>query len=120
MFLSIYDQVRKDELWTYLDKHKVMENHGLDEITYMHAKLRAIEASRKLLKTRINAGRLVVVNARSGGSNIKHNFNLKIFNLVHVSNFFFVGLKSLIVLNCWSNNTNQSPVASGSGFSSMH
>lgn len=63
MFVSIYDQVRKDELWTYLDKHKVMENHGLDEITYMHAKLRAIEASRKLLKTRINAGRLVVVNA---------------------------------------------------------
>ncbi|KAI5642188.1 hypothetical protein M9H77_00058 [Catharanthus roseus] len=54
--------VRKDELWTYLDKHKVMENHGLDEITYMHAKLRAIEASRKLLKTRINAGRFEEFN----------------------------------------------------------
>lgn len=47
----------KDEIWAYVNKHRVKENHGFDESAYMHAKLKAVEVSRKLLESRINASR---------------------------------------------------------------
>lgn len=43
-------RVQKDDLWTYIDEHHVMEDYGLDQSAYAHAKLRAMETIRKLME----------------------------------------------------------------------
>lgn len=47
-------QAREDEIWGDLDEHKLMEIFGMDSSIYMHTKLRAMEASNRLLETRTN------------------------------------------------------------------
>lgn len=83
----------KDELWGYLNKQRVKENHGFDESAYMHAKLKAVEVSRKLLESRINASRFAVMNAQIGNLTwrtiskcFRHTY---VYNLVYLLDFFF-------------------------------
>lgn len=44
--------MQKDDLSTYIIEHRVMEDYGLDQYTYAHAKLKAMETIRKLMERR--------------------------------------------------------------------
>ncbi|XP_027080175.1 uncharacterized protein LOC113781254 [Coffea eugenioides] len=44
--------VQKDDLSTYIVEHRVMEDYGLDQYAYAHAKLRAMETIHKLMDRR--------------------------------------------------------------------
>lgn len=54
--------MQKDDLWAYSDEHHVMEDYGLDESTYAHAKLRAMETIGKLMERRGYSSGYAVVN----------------------------------------------------------
>ncbi|XP_059642250.1 uncharacterized protein LOC132284183 [Cornus florida] len=45
---------QEDELWNHFDDVKLMENNGLDDAIYMHAKKRALATVDTLLETRTN------------------------------------------------------------------
>ncbi|KAK8516274.1 hypothetical protein V6N13_046981 [Hibiscus sabdariffa] len=46
--------VRENDIWNDLDEHKLMQNVGSDNTTYVHTKRRAMETIAKLLETRTN------------------------------------------------------------------